>query len=107
MAKRAKVSSMATVEPHEFMQSNSSARTSNVLRIIPNQVNRDTIAALEYLLQEAKRGELIGLVYGGMLKGRSCIVDTTGEACRNPMFALGMVGMLSADISDRTREASE
>jgi hypothetical protein len=72
-----------------------------------DQVSHDVVEALEFLLHEAKRGELIGLAYGAMLKRRSCIVDTAGEAYRNPLFALGVVCMLSDDISLRARGNEE
>jgi hypothetical protein len=66
-------------------------------------VSHDAVAALEFLLQEARRGELIGIAYGAMMKSRECIVDTAGEAHRNPLFALGVVCMLSDDIALRAR----
>lgn len=83
--------------------------TDNVhsLKLVKDLASQDTIEALEYLLYEARRGEVIGLAYAAMLKNRSCLIDTVGEAHRNPLFALGMVCMLSADIADKTREASE
>lgn len=71
--------------------------------IVREAVSHDTVEALEFLLHEAKRGELIGIAYGAMMKRRSCIVDTAGEAYRNPLFALGVVCMLSNDIAIRAR----
>ena len=71
------------------------------------KVSHETVEALRYLLGEAERGELIGIAYAAMLKRRSCIVDTAGEDYRNPLFALGMVCMLSADIADRSRQDPE
>lgn len=70
-------------------------------------VSHDTVEALEFLLHEAKRGEVIGLAYGAMMKRRACIVDTAGEAYRNPLFALGMVCMLSDDIAIRARNGEQ
>lgn len=67
------------------------------------QVSHDTVKALEFLLHEARRGEVIGIAYGAMMKRRSCIVDTAGEAYRNPLFALGVVCMLSDDVAKRAR----
>jgi hypothetical protein len=75
--------------------------------IIRAKVSHDTVEALEFLLHEAKRGEVIGLAYGAMMKRRSCIVDTAGEAYRNPLFALGVVCMLSDDIAIRARNDDE
>jgi hypothetical protein len=61
----------------------------------------DVIEALEYLLQEAKRGQIIGLTYGAMMRKRSCIVDAVGEMDRNPLSALGMLSLLQAQIAKR------
>lgn len=71
--------------------------------LVNETVSHDTIEALEFLLQEAKSGELIGLAYGAMLRRRTCIVDTAGEAYRNPLFALGVVCLLSDDVAQRAR----
>lgn len=71
--------------------------------IVGDPVSHDTVEALEFLLQEAKSGELIGLAYGAMMKRRSCLIDTAGEAYRNPLFALGIVCMLSDDVAMRAR----
>lgn len=71
--------------------------------LLNETVSHDTIEALEFLLREAKSGELIGLAYGAMLKRRACIVDTAGEAYRNPLFALGVVCLLSDDVAQRAR----
>lgn len=71
--------------------------------LIRSEVSHDTVEALEFLLHEAKRGELIGIAYGAMMRRRACIVDTAGEAHHNPLFALGVVCMLSGEISDRAR----
>lgn len=71
--------------------------------LVNETLSHDTIEALEFLLQEARSGELIGLVYGAMLRRRTCIVDTAGEAYRNPLFALGVVCLLSDDVAHRAR----
>lgn len=71
------------------------------------KISHDTVEALEYLLYEAKRGEVIGIAYGAMMKRRSCIVDTAGEAYRNPLFALGVVCLLSDDIAIRARNGED
>lgn len=70
-------------------------------------VSHDTVEALEFLLHEAKRGEVIGLAYGAIMKRRACIVDTAGEAYRNPLFALGVVCMLSNDVASRAMDGNE
>lgn len=75
--------------------------------LIRASISHDTVEALEFLLHEAKRGEVIGLAYGAMMKQRSCIVDTAGEAYRNPLFALGVVCLLSDDVAERARNGGE
>lgn len=71
--------------------------------LVQETVSHDTIEALEFLLEQAREGELIGIAYGAMLKNRYCMVDTAGEAHRNPLFALGVVCMLSDGLSARAR----
>ena len=80
--------------------------TNNVinLMLVKNNISQDTIDALEYLLYEARRGECIGFAYAALMKYRTCVVDTTGEANRNPLLAAGVVSMLSNDIARRSRD---
>ncbi|MBW8364717.1 MAG: hypothetical protein K0M39_09190 [Rhizobium sp.] len=73
------------------------------LKLVKNYICQDTIDALEYLLYEARKGELIGLVYGGMHKHHSCIVDAVGAGYRDPLFALGVANLLTDVIATRAR----
>lgn len=75
--------------------------------LIKVDVSNETIAALEYLLQEARTGNLIGLAYGAALRGKDYFVDTAGEAHRNPMFGLGMASVLWRRLSDMEAEKLE
>lgn len=75
--------------------------------VLTQQISHDTVEALEFLLHEARRGELIGIAYGAMMRRRACIVDTAGEAHRNPLFSLGVVCMLSDEIAARARSAED
>ena len=75
------------------------------LKLVKNYICQDTVDALEYLLHEARSGELIGLVYGGMRKHRSCFVDAVGDGRRDPLFALGVANFLTGVISTRARDA--
>lgn len=83
-------------------QSNTEDRraTTKPFTLIQQDISHDTIEALEYLLYEARRGELIGLAYGAVLKGRDYFVHTTGEADRNPLLGLGIVNVLWRRLSD-------
>jgi hypothetical protein len=66
----------------------------------------DTIAALEQLLHEARKGEVIGLAYAAMLRQRAYIVNTTGEAYRSPTFCRGMVAELGDRAANLTARSS-
>lgn len=67
----------------------------------------DVVETLEYLLQEARTGKLIGLAYGAVLKRRAYFVDAAGEAHRNPMFGVGIANMLACELMERTRKGSK
>ena len=71
--------------------------------LVPDLVSNDTVEALEMLLSEARRGEVIGIAFAAMLKRRSYIVNTAGEAHRNPTFARGMVAALDDQLGGRIR----
>lgn len=72
--------------------------------LLHNKVSDDTIGALEFLLHEARRGEVIGLVFSAITKNRSCLNDLVGEAVDNPVFALGAVHVLAAVAAARALE---
>jgi len=63
-------------------------------RLVPATVSHDTVKALAELLEEAEKGHIIGVAFCAMYKRREFIVDTTGEAFRNPVFTRGMLACL-------------
>jgi hypothetical protein len=71
--------------------------------LVPDVVSHDTVECLKTLLAQAKRGELIGLAYAGMLKRKGYIVNTAGEAHASPTFARGMVAALDDQLAGRVR----
>jgi hypothetical protein len=71
--------------------------------LIPDSVSHDTVQCLETLLQQAKRGQVIGVAYVAMLRRRAYIVNTAGEGYRNPTFARGCVAALDDELSTRIR----
>lgn len=71
--------------------------------LVPDVVSNDTVEALEQLLAEARKGTLIGIAYCGVLKRRGYIVNSAGEAFRNPTFARGMVAALDDQLATRIR----
>lgn len=60
----------------------------------------DTIELLRWLLREAEAGELIGLAYTALYRGRNqWACGTTGEADRNKAYAIGLLNVHSAALS--------
>ena len=64
---------------------------------------QETIAHLRILLDEAERGDLIGLAWVGMYQGRQWDRALTGDAHRNRTGVLGMLhaycAKLAADLN--------
>lgn len=67
------------------------------------QLSHDTVEALEFLLEMAKRGDVYGVAYVAQLKRRKFIMDTAGEAHRDPMYSLAMVHLLADELVRRAR----
>lgn len=67
-------------------------------------VSRDTVECIEAVLNRAKRGEVIGLVYGELHRDRKYTVHACGEAYRNPTFARGIVSALDDHLAHQVWE---
>lgn len=61
----------------------------------------DTIECLETLLDDAKRGRVVGIAFAAVLSVQTFIVDTSGECTRNPVFARGLVASLDDELRGR------
>lgn len=72
-------------------------------RLLPDTVSTDTTQALEEMLAMARRGDLIGIAFAGILRRRGYFVNTAGEAHRNPTFARGCVSALDDELGQRMR----
>lgn len=72
--------------------------------LVPDSISRDTTEALRELLNSAERGEIIGVAYAVMYRGRDYIVNTAGEAHRSPTFARGMVQALDDHLMQMVHE---
>ncbi len=64
-------------------------------RLVPDDLSDDTVEALQELLEDARKGHIIGVAFCAMYKQRKFIVNTAGEARRNPIFTRGMVSCLN------------
>jgi hypothetical protein len=72
--------------------------------LISENISHDTVEALRDLLTSAERGEIIGIAFAVMYKGRDYIVNTAGEAHRSPTFTRGMVQALDDHLMQRVHE---
>jgi hypothetical protein len=89
-------------DPESRTEGNNKPRA--VYRLVQEPVSSDTIEALQTMSRLAGKGEIVGIAYAVMLKGRRVLVNTTGAAHRNPIFALGMVRLLDRSVSDQVEE---
>ena len=73
-------------------------------RLVPDSISHDTVECVTELLELAKKGELIGLAFAGMLRRRTFIVNTAGAAYESPTFTRGMVSALDDQLGSRLRQ---
>lgn len=69
-----------------------------VVSLVVPQVSEDTVRACEYLLQEARAGRAVGLMWGLIRPGYLYEVDAAGEAYRSPAFSQGVVLKLLTEV---------
>lgn len=67
-------------------------------------ISHDTIDVLTELLQEARKGNVIGVALVAMYRQRRYEFALTGEAARSPTFTLGTVTKLQFDIAQKVNE---
>lgn len=83
-------------------------KTATVLRLVPPParpvVDQMTVDTLRGLLYEAQDGKLVGIAYAAMYTDREWDYLSTGEAHRNPVWALGMLHAFAADLTDRIND---
>lgn len=78
-------------------------RTAQILYLPSKRIDPDLIETLEYLLQEARAGRVIGLAYAALLPEKKFFVDASGQAHTDPLRGLGAVEMLSEELRSRFR----
>lgn len=64
-------------------------------RMVHDVYSHETIEVLEELLRQAKEGQILGIAFVAMRKGRKFVGDAAGEAYRNPVFTRGMIAELN------------
>jgi hypothetical protein len=68
-------------------------------RLVPDNVSRDVVEALETLLEGARRGDVTGIAFACTLRKQRYITNVAGHCHRNPTFARGMVAFLSDQLA--------
>lgn len=68
-------------------------------RLIPDTISRDTVEALETLLEGARTGEITGIAFACTLKKTRYITNVAGYCYHNPTHARGMVAFLSDQLA--------
>jgi sugar phosphate isomerase/epimerase len=68
--------------------------------LVPDELSTDTVEVLEELLDEARKRRIIGIAFAVMYRNREYIVNTAGEARRNPTFTRGMIAALDDRLSE-------
>ncbi len=71
------------------------------IRAVRDHISQDTMETLEWLLDEARKGKIIGIAYAALGKQREVIVDAVGESNRNIILTKGMVSFLDAELNNR------
>jgi hypothetical protein len=69
--------------------------------LVRDGMSSDTVTVLRQLLEEAERGDIIGVAFAAMCRRRRFFVSAAGEANRNPTFARGMVAALDDELGKR------
>jgi hypothetical protein len=85
---------------HEYRDPNQKPQQKPYLTLVKDPVSQNTVAALAQLLTEATRGEIVGIAFVAMRKGRRYFTHIVGEAYHNPTFARGMVAALDDELRD-------
>jgi hypothetical protein len=64
----------------------------------------DVVECLRSLLEQAERGQIIGIAFAAMLKSRGYVCHTAGEAHRSVTYTRGMIMALDDQLAGRVRE---
>jgi hypothetical protein len=69
--------------------------------MLPQAVSHDVVEVLSGLLELARAGSMTGIVLGASFRGAKYFCDSAGTLHRNPITALGVSAMLTADLERR------
>lgn len=75
--------------------------------LVRDTVSRDTVEALELLLADARKGRVVGIAFGAMLRQRRYLVNCAGDACRDPTTTRGILAALDDELSQMVQGAAD
>ena len=73
-------------------------------RLVGDLTSYETVELLSKLLEDARKGKVIGVAMVAMRKRKQYEFAITGEMDRSPTFALGTVSKLQYDLAKRINE---
>lgn len=65
-----------------------------VLKLVQDHISTDAVEALQELLDHAKSGQLIGVLFAAQFKRNRFIVNAAGELRKEAVLARGMIAAL-------------
>lgn len=68
-------------------------------QIVADQLSHDTIQCLERLLDEARRGQVIGIAFAALMRRRHFVTHACGEVRRERVYARGMLRELDDELA--------
>lgn len=72
-------------------------------RLVQDSLSKETVVALTELLQQARLGQIYGIAFVAMVKGRYFIAGTAGECGRNLDYTRALLLRLDDQLSDQLR----
>lgn len=75
--------------------------------LVKDTVSRDTIEALQQLLDGAKEGNITGIAFAVTLKNRRYLTDVAGACFRDATATRGMVAALDDELAAIVQQRSE
>lgn len=71
-------------------------------RLVSDDLSEDTVECLRQLCAMAERGQIHGIAFVAMVKGRRFIRNAAGECMRNPPYSRGLVAYLDDFLREST-----
>jgi hypothetical protein len=77
------------------------------IQLVPHQSSHELVEVLTGLLDAAKSGALNGIVFGCSFRGQKFYCDAAGALHRNPVVAIGVSTMLTAELEHQIRRKAQ